>query len=163
MEECVVCYENISEPLACKHFVHLACVIQSFRPECPVCRTPIPVSCVGTRPSAEPPTSEYLNSLYEQWEFPNSVEEENALYESLRENVERIIQAGPEDLIFIQGQEESGEIKADFEPSSEMEETEEETEEENEVPRYKNTQGYLYAEEDPDYDEENPNGDEVDY
>lgn len=38
--ECAICYETINDkPLKCNHYIHLDCIKQGMKPECPLCRT----------------------------------------------------------------------------------------------------------------------------
>lgn len=39
--ECAICYENCDISLKCNHYVHLECIKNGMKPECPLCRTDI--------------------------------------------------------------------------------------------------------------------------
>jgi hypothetical protein len=51
--ECPVCYESLTEnnPLTCGHWLHIDCVKKHFKPECPICRFPLPIQVTGIPPS----------------------------------------------------------------------------------------------------------------
>lgn len=187
MEECIVCTEKIEECLPCGHLVHLGCVIRSFKAECPVCRRAVPVRCVGIRPSAEPLSDELITAIYQSEIEPEFDLPERNMATFFLELAGRvfpgIIQTGSVEVDYEEDSEEKdredredGEEKElgtdpedeeknlnDIERELEGEELDEEmTDPEDEEP-YQNSDGYLYREEDPNYDEENPTGDEVDY
>ncbi len=55
-KECVVCLLNFDKddgPLPCGHWIHLSCVEKHFKPECPVCRTPLNIDVKGQLPDCD--------------------------------------------------------------------------------------------------------------
>jgi hypothetical protein len=54
-ENCIVCYEELDniDPLICGHIIHPDCIKQQFKPECPLCRTPLNVVVIGTKPKID--------------------------------------------------------------------------------------------------------------
>lgn len=53
---CPICYEGLSPdipPFSCGHTMHMACVQQHFRPECPLCRASLPITVYGIIPREE--------------------------------------------------------------------------------------------------------------
>lgn len=53
---CPICYEGLSPdipPFSCGHTMHMACIQQHFRPECPLCRAALPITVYGITPGEE--------------------------------------------------------------------------------------------------------------
>ena len=51
--DCPICFENItpgSEKIECGHQVHMACLQQQFKPECPLCRKTLQIKVFGKPP-----------------------------------------------------------------------------------------------------------------
>lgn len=44
-KECAICFEPVKakDVLKCGHMIHMSCVNQCMKPECPVCRAPVKV------------------------------------------------------------------------------------------------------------------------
>ncbi len=77
IENCPVCYEEISqkEALQCSHLVHIDCIKQSMKPECPICRA------VLTLP---PDVMDVINQNAEKIKMEWEEEDRNDLVEELR-------------------------------------------------------------------------------
>jgi hypothetical protein len=58
---------GIEVALSCNHFVHKNCLVQHFKAECPLCRTPVQIQVTGTKPLPD-------NILY----IPEDIEEDNS-------------------------------------------------------------------------------------
>ena len=54
LQDCIICYEKLENvsPLLCGHIIHLHCVKQHFKPECPLCRTPLNIEVNGSLPES---------------------------------------------------------------------------------------------------------------
>lgn len=133
---CPICYEGLSAdipPFSCGHTMHMACVQQHFRPECPMCRAVLPITVFGISPSEE------------EYNTPTNIPLTDSMSwrESLRE----------EDNYFTSGpfsQEEDTDYDSDdsiYEQQS----------------RHKNKGFLHEEEDLENWDEENPRGDEVEY
>lgn len=92
-ENCPICYEGLSAdipPFSCGHTMHMACVQQHFRAECPMCRTALPITVFGISPSEEefstPTNMNWRESLGEEDNYftsgPFTQEEDNNEYDS---------------------------------------------------------------------------------
>lgn len=116
--DCPTCFEPVLEnPLICKHKVHMNCLQQQFKAECPLCRHKLNIK----------------------------------LFSNIKKDEE-------------DNKEDSGGGDGPSDRDLELEHISDDdliTEDQDED-NYK-TKGYLYKEEASDYDEENPDGDEVDY
>ena len=108
---CIICTESLDDldmPLKeCGHWIHPACVKKHFKPECPICRTPLNIKVTGTKPETYIPDRS-----------PDSI-------------------FGMVHFFLISNNSDNSEDSEDG--------------------------GYLYPEEHPDFDEENPHGDNWNY
>ena len=80
MSDCPVCFEPLLEeesPLVCGHCVHMTCVVQQFKPECPLCRRKLDVEVSGVPPEPYVPISEqeFQEQEFQEQEFQDSVEQ----------------------------------------------------------------------------------------
>jgi hypothetical protein len=70
--ECPICYESLENektPLNCGHWIHINCVKKHFRPECPLCRSPVNFQVYGTTPPtdiSDPPTGFKYDEVEEE-------------------------------------------------------------------------------------------------
>jgi hypothetical protein len=96
-ENCPVCFEStnsMSYPLLdCGHWVHLECILQSYKLECPVCRTPV---------SKKHLTHQQYNDFVEkcirdeeekQFEVRRNIRENELVHLRQRESIEFLAQA----------------------------------------------------------------------
>lgn len=44
-DDCHVCCDSIDEPLSCGHWIHIDCVVKTGRPNCPLCKRVVSMSC----------------------------------------------------------------------------------------------------------------------
>jgi len=157
-EDCPICTEKIGDEdiLECGHWIHISCVKKHFKPECPVCRKSLNIEVEGSRPGGD-----LGGDLGE--EVPQEIRRELIqIAERVREQFEDFIpiivyvsvenENVLERNVIERGNEENYEFLPDLEEQGENEDNEE-----------WRKKGYLYREEDEDYDEENPDGDNVNY
>jgi hypothetical protein len=165
-EDCPICTEKIGDEdiLECGHWIHISCVKKHFKPECPVCRKSLNIEVEGSRPGGdlgEEVGEEVGGDLGE--EVPEEIRRELIqIAERVREQFEEFIpiivyvsvenENVLERNVIERGNEENYEFLPELEEQGENEDNEE-----------WRKKGYLYREEDEDYDEENPDGDNVNY
>lgn len=140
-DECIICFDlplKDQDILSCGHRIHISCVQKQFKAECPLCRASLDIKVFGKKPQPDP----FLFSP--QPEDDSEIRQGIFVFRSgiLGDVVER-----------------NFEEKEDNEPGNICHDDTGE-EDQNEPWRSK---GYLYAEEDSDYDEENPCGDSWEY
>ena len=157
-EDCIICTEKIGEEdiLDCGHWIHISCVKKHFKPECPVCRKSLNIEVVGVRPQEEDLGGDLGDDLGGDL-GDELVQLAQRITEELREQVRQhfvYVRVENEDVLGRNVIERGNEDNYEFLPDLEEEG------EDNEEWRKK---GYLYREEDEDYDEENPDGDNVNY
>lgn len=134
--ECTICYDlplKEEDILPCGHRVHISCVQKQFKAECPLCRTPLKIKVFGTKP--HPDESLFLPPLEDVEEYQGIVTGVSFMF-SLRPGI-------------------LGNVIEYYESYSA-------SNEENDEEPWR-ARGYQYAEEDPEYDEENPRGDNWNY
>ena len=137
-EECAICYLKLDEeknPLECGHWMHIACVQKHFKPECPLCRQPLNIKVNGTKPGAD------LNLFAP----PDQDEEEEEVVQGFGffMNLPRGILRDVVEHNFDDDENSSNRKRRHDEPWR--------------------AKGYQYREEDSEYDEENPRGDNWEY
>jgi hypothetical protein len=151
-QDCPICLDKLNEsnPLQCGHWVHMSCLKKHFKPECPICRKKLDIIVEGKAPS-----------LYDDY-----MEQDNLDIQGSVLGVEIIINIG----------------RGILNPVSEIDMDEYNYEDEeidlehfnyrHFVNKYKMSsrfsreilnRSFMTDEEDPDYDEDNPHGDEWDY
>ena len=129
--DCAICYCPLksSDWLKCGHRVHISCIQQQFKAECPLCRTPLDIQVFGTYPSGNLNTNTRHESGYVH---PRD------LYQDPDQEDENVYD---HEFFSFRSGNRYGKRGGRTWPEQE----------------------YLYREEDPDYDEENPRGDSWDY
>lgn len=63
--DCPICFENIptdKEKIECGHQVHMDCLQQQFKPECPLCRKSLHIKVFGKPPECN---IEYTENIFE--------------------------------------------------------------------------------------------------
>jgi len=133
--------------LPCGHWMHLSCVQQHFKPECPVCRKPLDIVVTGIPPDPNIPF---------QIEEPEN--EETQVIEHALIARHFVMMNVPSTVM--------GDVVEHFDETEEDNEIyvdEDEEEEDDDRKCSWRRKGYLYREEDSDYDEENPRGDDWTY
>jgi len=128
--ECVVCYETTEEKLVCGHMIHMACIKQQFKAECPLCRTKLDVVVHGREP--EDPNHSYIPPNHDEIDGDEWEEVPQDVLLSEFQQIYNLLETNPHHNTMTHMNNETG---LDSE----------------------------YNEEHPDYDEENPTGDTVDY
>jgi hypothetical protein len=154
-EDCIICTEKIkdNEPLSCGHWIHISCIEKHFKPECPVCRKPQNIKVFGKIPEPYIPVSHenententILSPLYSRI----GIRFHLVTIPYLNPVIERGFIDNFDDLPELENVEDSYSSHREPFPRSFMEPW--------------RIKGYMHPEEDEDYDEENPNGDEVTY
>jgi len=149
--DCIICTEKLGDekPLECGHFMHLDCVKKHFKPECPLCRRVLNIKVTGTLPIPFVPSDE-TDGVSFIWRrvvitpFINPVDD-------------HVYETGFEDE--TSGCEDEAESLPDEDDSESLPDLEVVGGIRNKWKR----KGYAHREEDDDYDEENPLGDEWEY
>jgi hypothetical protein len=150
---CIICTETLGQndnALACGHWFHLNCVRRHFKPECPLCRRPLNIKVGGTFPQPFIPIAEItqipiqdVQITYELGDLGylgdlGDLGDFGEFGESCNFNNFGILDE-------INDQLGLGNIIFHYDNISDLE------------------RDYNYIEERPDYDEENPRGDNWDY
>jgi hypothetical protein len=160
-EECIICTEKLDDEssLSCGHWVHLHCVQKQFKAECPICRHPLDIVVTGTLPQPYMPEPIFirrgliLGDVVEHFfetDLPDLEDENDSNHEEEDES---------------NHEEDESNHEEDDESNHEDEENDSEHEcacEECEESSWRK-KGFTHREEDDEYDEENPYGDEVTY
>ena len=151
--DCPICLDPVdkSNILPCNHVAHLHCLQQQFKAECPLCRRGLKMKVYG-----KPPTSDiafnieqFIDEVDDDIDLESEDElEKDDIEDELEEEIKNCFQNEEEKTLFEHEYFHSEEEKIIFE---------------QEIEKDWRLKGYLYKEEDPDYDEENPDGDVVDY
>lgn len=166
--ECIICLEELKEKYAlpCGHWLHMSCVQKHFKPECPICRSPLDIQVSGIHPSNSSfsnsesfdhttfsptfvppfvnPSSNLLNER-EARDFlstimPNFFQRSTTSFSTNSTIIEIETKTTPTSRVFT----------STYSISHNNDDDDRED--------WKD-KGYLYPEEDDDYDEENPRGD----
>ena len=163
-EDCAICFEKLDEEYAleCGHWLHVSCVQKHFKPECPICRTPLNIQVYGTPPSNNismtgtvfgQDINLFLNPVLDYLMIGNVVEsqyEQKHIYDF--KNIDM------DDSEDDSEDESEGDSEEEYKNSNQIREIYE-----NEDDEDWRMKGFLHREEDEDYDEENPYGDEYSY
>lgn len=91
-EDCPVCFEPLLEeesPLVCGHCVHMTCIVQQFKPECPLCRRKLDVEVSGQFPDHDIPFSvqEFQEQEIQEQEFQEELQDLPELQDSVEQMV----------------------------------------------------------------------------
>jgi hypothetical protein len=179
--ECIICLEELKEnyALPCGHWLHMRCVQQHFKPECPICRTPLDIQVFGVPPSQNT-HSQFINpeSIYDrnlvdlefgqsQFVNPETVYDRNLVDLELGQQfLSRMLNSNTSYSTYSQtSYSRNGttffEIKSITTPTTQIINTirQERVDEPDEDDEEWRNKGYLFPEEDDSYDEENPRGD----
>jgi hypothetical protein len=122
-------------PLECGHWLHISCVQKHFKPECPLCRQPLNIKVYGTKPQPD------MNLF-----IPHEQEEQEEV-----QGIRFIMRPGRN--IVAERNVDEDELQHGIKRRHDSDDEDE--------PWRAN--GYQYAEEDSEYDEENPRGDNWNY
>lgn len=134
MTDCAICYSIVNEePQTCGHHIHLSCLEQHFKPECPVCRKKLDFKPKGKLPSSDIIQNEFIPN-----EDDNEEDDEDDFQFDITITLNEQNQA-----VF------SSSLRNAYNFSQEESETY------SRLPIWK-LQGFIHKEEHPDYDEENP-------
>ena len=151
--DCIICLENLGDenPLECGHYMHMECVKKQFKPECALCRRTLNIEVTGQHPIPFVPHDEEQNQPF-GYDFWRRV---------------TIIPFTPEnnpvrDRVIEHGFEEDTDSLPDLEDTDSHLPCLEDSEDEDGHNNWKK-RGYTYREEDDEYDEENPLGDDWEY
>jgi Ring finger domain len=146
-EDCIICTEKMDEknPLECGHWIHIECVRKHFKPECPICRKRLNMTVTGVLPGIEIPEQD---DVVEPAPAPAPA---YWVIGNMRFTVTRLV-IEPE-VVEPEQKEEVDYIDLSPPVDYGLEENDESWKE----------KGYNYPDEDEDYDEENPTGDNVNY
>jgi hypothetical protein len=139
-EDCAICYGKLGDEksLECGHWLHMSCVQKHFKPECPLCRKPLNIKVYGTRPEV------FIPEENDEEQFEGSILGVRFSMRLPRNIIGNVVERNIEPL-----PDEEDEDNARKRRRSDDESWRE--------------KGYQYAEEDSEYDEENPRGDNWDY
>lgn len=83
--DCIICYESLAtqqRPLACGHWIHTSCIVESAKAECPVCRAQLQLNKTALK---------RIQSLAQERNAENLREEEEELQQSLQHQVADLI------------------------------------------------------------------------
>lgn len=184
-DECIVCrdsLDNNEESLICGHWIHLKCLQRHFKAECPICRHPLNIVVSGHVPS--PYFPEEVVQTEDEVGFvshPSRIVDFVRRRIVLPDVVERNSNIVGDDLPDLEdaGQESGADVKEEDEKSNvgEDEDDNEGDQKEEEhggdlLEDYDGIakddlswrqKGFTHREEDEEYDEENPYGDDVGY
>jgi len=168
--ECVICCDapvltekdNLS---CCGHPVHLKCLQQQFKSECPFCRARLNIKVFGQRPVPDPllftdPSERHPSERHPSERHPS--ERHPSERDSHQGNIAGFrfeFSVAPGILSDVIEQVDSEQ----FDETLIKRRRGDSDDEEDDHGQSWKKQGYQYAEEDPDYDEENPHGDNCDY
>jgi U3 small nucleolar ribonucleoprotein component len=180
-EECIICTEKLDDEssLSCGHWVHLHCVQKQFKAECPICRHPLDIVVTGTLPQPYMPEPIFirrgliLGDVVEHFfetDLPDLEDENDSNHEEENEsNHEEDESNHEEDESNHEEDEEDEEDESNHEEDDESNHEDEENDSEHECACEEceesswRKKGFTHREEDDEYDEENPYGDEVTY
>lgn len=135
MTDCAICYSIVNEePQTCGHHIHLSCLEQHFKPECPVCRKKLDFKPKGKLPSSDIIQNEFIPNEDDNEEEDNEDDFQFDITITLNEQNQAVF---------------SSSLRNTYNFSQEESETY------SRLPIWK-IQGFIHKEEHPDYDEENP-------
>ena len=66
-KNCSICFESLKNqetPLVCGHWIHINCIKQQFKAECPICRHPLEIKVFGEFPRSNIEPYLYNHDIY---------------------------------------------------------------------------------------------------